>query len=204
MRKLLYIALALLLVAACGPRKIPREEMEQIMAEMLVQDQQIKQDKNLKKQADTSLVYEGIFEAYGYDTDDFLYSLEYYLENPARMEKIMGAVGSRLEKEAKLVAAEIDLRDWRKGLLRIYNMQVDTTKRPRPRVRLVDTLWVRFEGDSVYLYNIDSISIKDLDSLLFPPVDSTAVDSTAVADTAVISGSMVFDKELKPTGLPLK
>lgn len=176
MRQWLHIALVVLLVAACGPRKIPREEMEQIMFDVLVQDQQIKQDKILKKQADTSLVYEGIFEAYGYDTDDFLYSLEYYLENPARMEKIMGAVGSRLEKEVKLVSAEIDLQDWRKGLLRIYNMKVDTTRRPRPRVRPVDTLRVRFQGDTVYLYHVDSLSFRDLDTLLFPAVDSLEVE----------------------------
>lgn len=172
MRKALYIVLVLLLAAACGPRKIPRDDMENIMADILIQDQQIKMNRDLKKQADTSLVYEGIFEAYGFDTDDFLYSLEYYLEDPSRMEKIMGAVASRLEKENKAVAAEIRLEDWRKGLLKIYNMQVDTTRGPRPRVRPVDTLRVRFQGDTVYLFTVDSISFKDLDTLLFPPVDS--------------------------------
>ena len=170
MRRFLYIALMVLLAAACGPRKIPRGDMEDIMADILIQDQQIKLDKELKKQADTSLVYEAIFEAYGYTTDDFLYSVEYYLGDPSRMEKIMGAVGERLEKEAKAAGAEVRLQDWRRGLLRIYNLKVDTTRRPRPRVRPVDTLHVRFERDSVFLYTVDSISMKDLDTLLFPPV----------------------------------
>ena len=172
MRKVLHILLLVLLVAACGPRKIPRGDMEKIMADILLQDQQIKLNRELKKQADTSLVYEGIFEAYGYDTDDFLYSVEYYLGDPSRMEKIMNAVGDRLEHDAKLVNAEIRLDEWRKGLLRIYNMKVDTTRRPRPRVRPADTLQVRFEGDTVFLYTVDSISIKDLDTLFFPPADS--------------------------------
>ena len=172
MRKYLHILLVVLLAAACGPQRIPRDEMENIMADILIQDQQIKQDRELKKQADTSLVYEGIFEAYGYDTDDFLYSVEYYLANPAKMEKIMDAVADRLEKEAKVVAGEIRLDEWRRGYLRIYNMKVDTTRRPRPRVRQVDTLHVRFDNDRVYLYTVDSISMKDLDTLLFPPVDS--------------------------------
>ena len=172
MRKALHILLVMLLAAACGPRIIPRDDMENIMAEILIQDQQIKQDRELKRQADTSLVYEGIFEAYGYDTDDFLYSLESYLENPSKMEKIMDAVADRLEKEAKVVAGEIRLDEWRKGLLRIYNTKVDTTRRPRPRVRQVDTLHVRFDNDKVYLFTVDSISMKDLDTLLFQPADS--------------------------------
>ena len=161
MRKYLHVLLVVLLAAACGPQRIPRDDMENIMADILLQDQQVKQDRELKKQADTSLVYEGIFEAYGYDTDDFLYSVEYYLGNPSKMEKIM-----------EVVAGEIRLDEWRKGYLRIYNMKVDTTRRPRPRVRQVDTLHVRFDNDRVYLYTVDSISMKDLDTLLFPPVDS--------------------------------
>ena len=70
------------------------------------------------------------------------------------------------------MAGEIRLDEWRRGYLRIYNMKVDTTRRPRPRVRQVDTLHVRFDNDRVYLYTVDSISMKDLDTLLFPPVDS--------------------------------
>ena len=173
MRKALYILLlVVLLAAACGPRKIAREEMVDIMTEILVQDQQIKLDRSLKKQADTSLVYEGIFESYGYNTDDFLYSVEYYLGDPARMEKIMGAVADRLEKETKVVTEELRIQDWKAKLLRIYSMKVDTTRGPRPRVRPVDTLHVRFDNNKAYLHTVDSISIKDLDTLLFPPVDT--------------------------------
>ena len=172
MRKFGYILLLVLLAAACGPRKIPREDMENIMAEILIQDQQIKLDRSFSRVADTSLVYEGIFESYGYNTDDFLYSVEYYLGDPSRMEKIMGTVAGRLEKETKVVAEQVRLEDWRGKLLRIYNMKVDTTRRPHPRMRPVDTLHVRFDNDNVYLHTVDSISFKDLDTLLFPPVDT--------------------------------
>ena len=172
MRKVGYILLLVLLAAACGPRKIPREDMENIMAEILIQDQQIKQEHKLSRVADTSLVYEGIFESYGYNTDDFLYSVEYYLGDPSRMEKIMGTVAGRLEKETKVAAEQVRLEDWRGKLLSIYNMKVDTTRRPHPRMRPVDTLHVRFDNDKVYLHTVDSISFKDLDTLLFPPVDT--------------------------------
>ena len=149
MRKLLHIALLVLLVAACGPRKIPRDDMERIMADMLIQDQQIKQDRKLQKQADTSLVYEGIFEQYGYDTDDFIYSVEYYLEDPSRMEKIMGNVAERMEKEAKQAGVEAEQEEWQKKFMKIYQMKVDVNRRPQPPVSAVDTLPVRMQQDSV-------------------------------------------------------
>ena len=172
MKRLLHIALLLLLAVSCGPRKIPRADMEEILSQMLLQDQQIKMDPALRRAADTSLVYEGIFEAYGYDTDDFLYSLEYYLADPARMEKIMGKVAEGLEKDSRELNKEIRLQDWRDGFLRIYGRKVDTTRRPRPRVRPADTLRVRFDNDSVWLYKRDSIGMRELDTLMFHPSDS--------------------------------
>ena len=152
MRKWLHIVLLLVVAVSCGPRRIPRDDMERIMADILIQDQQIKNDRSLRKQADTSLVYEGIFEAYGYNTDDYLYSVEYYLQDPARMEKIMGAVAENLEKEIKLTGEEVDLENWRRRFLDIYRRKVDTTRLPRPRTRPVDTLHVRFDADSVWFY----------------------------------------------------
>ena len=167
MRRALHIVLALLLVAACGPHRIPSDDMEDIVYRMLVQDQQLRQDPKLRKQADTMLVYEGIFQAYGYNTDDFLFSLEYYLEEPVRMEKVMGNVGDRLEKESKALQKEIDLERWRDKMLKIYGMAPDTTW-PKPPVRPVDTLLVRMGQDTVQLVlPPDSLPEIPKDSLLF-------------------------------------
>ena len=165
MRKALYTLLILLLALSCGPRRISRDNMEEIMYQMLVQDQQIKYDQQLRKQADTSLVYEAIFEEYGYDTDDFLYSLEYYLAEPAKFEKIMEKVGDRLDKEVSVVRADVRLMQWREKLMRIYNTQPDTSRRPLPRVRPVDTLPLRFGDDSLRV-------VTPWDSLLHVPQDS--------------------------------
>ena len=165
MRKALYTLLFLLLAVSCGPRRISRDNMEEIMYQMLVQDQQIKSDYHLKAQADTCLVYEAIFEEYGYDTDDFLYSLEYYLAEPAKFEKIMERVGDRLEKEAAVVRAEVRQMQWRGMLMRIYKNRPDTSLRPWPRVRPVDSLPLRFGGDSLRV-------VTPWDSLLHVPQDS--------------------------------
>ena len=169
MRRILHIALLLLLALACqGPRTIPRDDMEEILYQMLLQDQYIKLERRIQRQADTSLVYEGIFREYGYNTDDFLHSLSVYLEDPSKMEKMMGAVGERLEAETQLVRGEVDLRNWRSKMMQIYRLRMDTTHFPKQRARAVDTLRVRFSDDSVWLYTpVDSLKLIPRDSLLF-------------------------------------
>ena len=96
MRRFLHIVpvlLAVLLaISACGPKKISKGDMEDIFYLMFLQDQKIRQDRSFRQMADTSLVYEGILESRGYDTDDYLYSLHEYLAEPEKMEKIMGNV----------------------------------------------------------------------------------------------------------------
>ncbi|MBQ9410746.1 MAG: DUF4296 domain-containing protein [Bacteroidales bacterium] len=165
----IVLALCLLLaLSACGPRRIPKGDMEDIFYLMFLQDQKIKQDRSLKQMADTSLVYEGILESKGYDTDDYLYSLHEYLAEPEKMEKIMGNVAERLEKELKVVRSEVELEKWRDKMLSIYRKQIDTSKFPKPRVRPVDTLKVRFDGDSAYMHKeIDSLKLIPRDSLIF-------------------------------------
>lgn len=166
-RGLHIVALLLVLLSSCGPRKIPRGDMEAIMRDILLQDQLIKDDKDLKPQADTSLVYEGIFRSYGYDTDDFIRSLAYYLEDPSKMEKIMGNVASGLEKQAKALGKELDLRRWKENLMRIYAMVPDTSL-PHVPPRPVDTLKIRFSDDSVWMdVPVDSLRLIPRDSLLF-------------------------------------
>jgi len=157
--------LLLLLAVSCGPRRISRENMEDIMYQVMLQDQQIKYDHTLRAQADTCLVYEAIFEEYGYDTDDFLYSLEYYLAEPAKFEKIMERVGDRLDKEVSEVREQVRQMQWRDRLMRIYFFRPDTSRRPQPRVRPVDTLPLRFGGDSLRV-------VTPWDSLLHVPQDS--------------------------------
>lgn len=185
-KKFLHIVCVLLLAASCGPQVIDRGDMEEIMYRMLIQDQQIKHDFSLRPQADTSLVYEGIFEEFGYDTDDYLYSLEYYLEDPSRFEKVMENVAERLEKEASVARGELNLVNWRERLLSIYGMPVDTTL-PHPRPRLVDSLPLRVLRDSVYLVMPDSLPEYPKDSLLFVRDTLAVADSTAVAiDTVLV------------------
>lgn len=151
MKKLLLLIVPFVLAVSChrGPERIPRGEMEEIMRDILLQDQYLKMQITPKRTKDTTLIYEGIFEQYGYTTDDFLYSLEYYLEDPARMEKVMEKVEARLKEESKQVGEEVKAQNWRSGFMRIYNLRPDMLHQPQPSSKALDTLFVQFNKDSL-------------------------------------------------------
>ena len=83
---------AVLSLVACNKgydNVIPRDKMAEIYAEMFVTDQWISSHPQSKRTADTSWVYEPIFEKYGYDSDDYRASVDYYLKDPDRYARIL-------------------------------------------------------------------------------------------------------------------
>ena len=141
MRKYLHILMllvALLAVSCQGPRVIPRDKMVDIYCDMLLADQQIRDNNVLRNRADTMLVYEAVFNRYGYNTDDYLHSVSHYLGDPERFAKIMGDVAEKLQSEAGALEKEIGYLDWMDRFLGM--------KRPP-----MDSILAPFSKDSLYL-----------------------------------------------------
>lgn len=105
-------ALSFLVGCSCNKANIiPRGKMAHIYAEMLVVDQWLLEHSKFRTQADTSLVYEPIFESYGYTTEDYRASVEYYMNDPERYSRILRSTSDILEEkieELKLIKAKED------------------------------------------------------------------------------------------------
>ena len=78
---------------------IPRSKLAKIYAEMFVTDQWIQSKPGLRTIADTSLVYEPILQKYGYDSDDYQYSIDRYMDDPERFSRILRSTAEILDKE---------------------------------------------------------------------------------------------------------
>ena len=138
MKRSLHIVLVLLAVAACqGPRIIPKNTLTDIYEEMFIVDQQIRERNIPHAQMDTMLVYEAVFNKYGYNTDDYLLSLRHYLKDPERFAKVFEEVAKRLEKE---VDALDRLMDYEKEL---------EEKRSQKHPQL-DSMLASFSKDAAY------------------------------------------------------
>ena len=192
MRKLFLhisaVSAALLFCLACSQDKstvIPRGKMSKIYAEMLVMDQWAVSKSDLRTIADTSLVYEPIFQKYGYDTEDYRKSVEHYMKDPERFSRILRATSEILEDRI----VEI------KELKRLYLRQVEISGfvtdfnigeyfpylSEEPYVHYYDSLSV--QADSGYVYRL--VSIERADTLydllrMIVPADSIVVDTLAI------------------------
>ena len=201
------ISAALLMCLACSGDKvslIPRGKLAKIYAEMLVVDQWTQSEPFLRAQADTSLVYEPIFEKYGYDTEDYIHSVEHYMKDPERYSRILRATADMLDKRI------LELNDLKKALKRQAEIESFVTDfnigefypylSEEPYVHYYDSLTV--EPDSFSVYRI--VPVERADTLydllrMIICVDTTAVDTVAVETLAekidpVAAGAVKADK----------
>ena len=112
MKRFLHIVLVFVLAAACrGPRIIPKDTLTDIYVDMLMADQFVREENIPRKQLDTMLVYEAVFNKYGYDTDDYMNSVRYYLKDPERFSKVFEEVSRRLDGEVKALDKIIEQQE---------------------------------------------------------------------------------------------
>ena len=131
MKRFLHIVLVLLVAAACqGPRVIPKDTLTDIYTDMFLADQMVRDDNVPRVRMDTLLLYEAVFEKYGYDTDDYLYSLRHYLKDPEHFVKVFENVAKRLEGEVDALKKIIEHENWVANMMGAKRPQLDSILEP--------------------------------------------------------------------------
>ena len=139
MKRVLHIVLVLLAAVACQrTRIIPRDTLADIYMDMFLADQVVREENIPHAQMDTTLVYEAVFRKYGYDTDDYLNSVRYYLKDPERFAKVFESVAKRLEGEIDALDKIVQHQAWVANQL--------GAKRPQ-----LDSIMAPFSKESVYV-----------------------------------------------------
>lgn len=144
----LSIFLSLLpLVFSCGGdgRVIPKKKMSEIYADMFVADQWINQNYKAARVADTTIVYETIFEKYGYDSDDYRKSVDYYIQDPDRFARIL---------RQTVLILEDRMSDQKAELRKLKSLEA-----AQPEITY------RFDFDRVWLFENGWPRLADRDSL---------------------------------------
>lgn len=116
--KHISVLLAALTVLFVSCRKdeaevIPRNQLAKIYAEMLLTDQWISDTPGLRQVADTSLVYEPILKKYGYTTEDYLKTVNVYMDDPERFSRIFRSTVEILDKKLISLKKEKEIQDMR-------------------------------------------------------------------------------------------
>lgn len=184
---LVVLALAVgLSLASCGKKErvIPKEKMAEIYAEMYVLDQWLDDNRSLRREADTSLVYAPVLDKYGYTYDDYLNSVDVYMKDPTRYSRILRRtseiLGSRLtELKAEKKAQEDAMKESRRldSLRNLIHLNVDSLMNSMVRTAPSDSLVTAFDS----LGFVDFRFVQTSDTTYDGPAMVIRIDSLAVA-----------------------
>lgn len=189
---LVVLALAVgLSLASCGKKErvIPREKMAEIYAEMYVLDQWLDENRSLRREADTSLVYAPVLDKYGYTYDDYLNSVNVYMKDPTRYSRILRRtseiLGSRLtELKVEKKAQEDALKESRRldSLRNLIHLNVDSLMNSMVRTAPSDSLVTVFDS----LGFVDFRFVQTSDTTYDGPAMVIRRDSLAVAADSLV------------------
>ena len=209
---ILALAAVLSLFASCGKDEaevIPRGKLAKIYADMMVTDQWIHQSAySIRTVADTSLVYAPILERYGYDIDDYIKSVDHYMNDPERYSRIFRTAGEIIDKKLADAKARQEILDRKARLPKIISDFKPEMHFPylfdEPYVHYYDSLGIEMDSltwqyclvsveraDTIY----DQLRMIVLDSV--PDIDSAAVEILEdMSDTLAVSHVADIEKEI--------
>lgn len=96
----IILTAALLCLSSCREKEsiIPKDIMSQIYYDIYMTDEAVDINYRLRRMADTMRVYEPIFNRYGYTTEDYNRSVNFYMERPDKFEDVFEETKTMLEK----------------------------------------------------------------------------------------------------------
>ena len=159
--------------------------MAEIYADMLVADQWVLDNPGIRTKADTSLVYEPIFNSYGYTTEDYRASVGYYMKDPERYSRILRSTTEILDER---IATLQELKRLEDRMKAVVPYQIDPFR--LYYTRSVERLW-EF-GDSVSVEVDSLVPVLEMhlhetsDTLFDGPRIILKTDSLAVNDTVEV------------------
>ncbi len=197
------------MLASCvkKERVIPKEKMSEIYAEMYVLDQWIDDNRSLRREADTSLVYAPVLERYGYTYDDYLNSVSAYMKDPTRYSRILRRTseilnGRLAELKAEKKAREDALRESRRldSLRNLVRLNVDSLMRVMSRTNPSDSVTVTWDSLNCLVFKF----VQATDTTYDGPAMIIRADSLDVAadSLAVVSDSIRLAPADSAGGVP--
>ena len=178
-----YLLVTLALFSSCGRgRRISEAKFAEIYADMFLADQWISSNR-LGRIADTSLVYEPIFEMYGFTTEDYRNSLMYYMDDATAfadvLEEARSILKDKVDHLTKVREYQVLRDSVRAVMARTYepiSLPPDTIMGPYTRElhRREAPSWNRylFPGGAPALEKADSVVGVQADSIFVAPEDS--------------------------------
>lgn len=212
LKQSIVLLIALFSLFSCSPRGVVDAEIfPSLLADLYLTDKAITVDFNRVQRADTMLLYEPVFNKYGYTTDEFIKTIDFYLARPAKLKSFFTKAKDILEKRRidaeQIIAAEELKKEILKKIM-IAVSERDSLKEterhiralrwifapdslPSHRIYIPDSLATRYEfpgGTTWWINNLKQqekasyIYEKDRRTLSLPPLRRTRKDGLSLSE----------------------
>ena len=207
--------IAAVLFTSCSKHEvevIPRSKMADIYMEMFMTDQWISSTPSMRVVADTSLVYEPILAKYGYDKLDYIYSVDYYMNDPERFARILRSCVDKLDKRIRHLNKLKRQQELEAEAAKKFEQFLDSYKTDyefdeyfpylgdEPYVHYYDSL--AFEPDSLHVYRLMPIETADtLYDRLEMIVRTDSLETPSLEKKEAVAGEIKEIKGIKTPGI---
>ncbi len=207
--------IAAVLFTSCSKHEvevIPRSKMADIYMEMFMTDQWISSTPSMRVVADTSLVYEPILAKYGYDKLDYIYSVDYYMNDPERFARILRSCVDKLDKRIRHLNKLKRQQELEAEAAKKFEQFLDSYKTDyefdeyfpylgdEPYVHYYDSL--AFEPDSLHVYRLMPIETADtLYDKLEMIVRTDSLETPSLEKKEAVAGEIKEIKGIKTPGI---
>ena len=139
MKHITALLATLIILSSCNQGLIPRGKLTKIISEIYLTDKYLSSNQELVTIADSALLYEPILNSYGYTTEDFLRTISYYVERPAKLKTVYLKAQESLQKELDIVNNQLNKEgaadSLRMALVRELNFDNKNNIEPDSRIR---------------------------------------------------------------------
>ncbi|MDD5714698.1 MAG: DUF4296 domain-containing protein [Bacteroidales bacterium] len=129
MKRVLTVFFLLVVFCSCvkAGKRISSDDFRVVLREMFLADLILERDGTLSRLADSTLVYPPILEKYGYTTEQFLATMEYYAGRPARFKSLLTRVRRTLNEERTEYNQRLTWLNEQKALVERFNNWLNDT-----------------------------------------------------------------------------
>lgn len=113
-RRIVILAFSILCCVSCGSaiaRRIPKDTMARIYADMYIADQWFLNNREERRTTDTLAVYEPIMKRYGYDFADYDKTVKWYVDHPDKLLKVVLAARDMIEDKHQQFEKYLDIQE---------------------------------------------------------------------------------------------
>lgn len=146
MKHITAILASLLLLSSCNQGLIPRGKLSKIISDIYLSDKYLSSNQEKLTIADSAMLYEPILNSYGYTSEDFIKTIAYYVERPAKLKTVYLKAQESLQEELDIVNIQLT-QEGKADSLRmaiIRELSTDNKNNIEPDSRIRSLRWIIF------------------------------------------------------------